>query len=473
MTRPLRWLALLPILLALLLTTSRSFASAETLRVGLSGTYPPFSHFDEEGNLAGFDVDIARELCAKLGRECEFRVLPWDGILSALLARKIDVIVGSMAITEEREKQVLFTSPYYESGAQLFVRENAPAIGQRGFRLGVTLGTTYGQIASSRFPEAEVRTYKGDVAILQDIQSGRIDGMVTDRLVGLHMNERYGAGLVPHGELLFTERMGIPVHPDERQLHAELDHALRELRSSPAYPRIRARYFGDERAGVAGGAGFSWRTSLTLLGRALLATIEISVAGISLGIALAVILAALLLWAPALVARPLAFYVDFIRSTPFLIQLFTVYFGLPAIGVTLGAWTSAALVIAIHSSAYLAEVVKVAYQSIPAGQRHAANTLGLTRREALVHVVWPQMLPLLSAPSLNTLVATIKDSAIVSVISVHELTMQAQQLISTSFRPMEFYLLTALLYFAITYPLLLLGRRMERRFRAKGLLHAG
>jgi len=469
----LRWLIWLTLAAIAFFAPSRALAENEPLRVGLSGTYPPFSHFDEAGNLAGFDVDVARELCKKLDRECVFRILPWDGILSALLARKIDVIIGSMAITEEREKQVLFTSPYYESGAQLFVRENAPPITQRGFRLGVTLGTTYGQIANSRFPEAEVRTYKGDVAILQDIKSGRLDGMVTDRLVGLHLSERYGARIVPQGELLYTERMAIPVHPDDRGLHADLDRAVQELRGSEAYAQIRARYFGDEQAGVVGDGAFSWRTSLWLLARALWATIEVSAAGIALGLILAVILAALLLWAPGVIARPLAFYVDFIRSTPFLIQLFTVYFGLPALGITLGAWASAALVIAIHSSSYLAEVIKVAYQSIPSGQRDAAKTLGLTRRETLVHVVWPQMLPLLSAPSLNTLVATIKDSAIVSVISVHELTMQAQQLISSSFRPMEFYLLTALLYFAITYPLLLMGRRMERRFRAKGLLHAG
>lgn len=451
----------------------RASASEDSLRVGLSGTYPPFSYFDANGDLAGFDVDIAREICKDLDKRCEFRVLPWDGILSALLAGKIDVIIGSMAITEEREKQVLFTSPYYESGAQLFVREGAPETTAKNFRLGVTLGTTYGQAARVRFPDAELRTYKGDVAILQDLKSERLDGMVTDRLVGLHMNERYQARLALRGDLLYTERIAIPVQPDRGDLLQDLDQAVERLRASPAYSQIRARYFGDETTGVQRASAFSWQNAALLLLKALWATVKVSAAGIVFGLLLAVILAALLLSSPSFVARPLAFYVDFIRSTPFLIQLFTVYFGLPALGIKMSAWSSAALVIAIHSSAYLAEIIKVAYQSIPMGQHHAAKTLGLTRREALVHVVWPQMLPLLTAPSLNTVVATIKDSAIVSVISVHELTMQAQQLIATSFRPMEFYLLTALLYFAVTYPLLLIGRRMERRFRAKGLLHAG
>lgn len=446
------------------------------LRVGLTGVYPPFNYIDPGGELAGFDVEVAEALCARIGRPCAFEVLQWDGILSALLAKRIDVVVGSMAITPERERQVRFTRPYYESGAQLFVRPGVGAVETPGFRIGVTLGTTYGQVARERFPQARIHTYKGDTAALQDLQAGRLDGLITDRLVGLHLNERYGAGMLPRGAPLFEELLAIPVHPEEEELLRALDEALAELRGSEAYEALYAKYFGagGEAPTVPEGEGaFTWSGSIRLLLAALWKTIEVSAAGILLGVVLAVLLATLLLTLPRPLARPVAFYVDFIRSTPFLIQLFTLYFGLPAVGLDLGAWSSAAIAIGIHSSAYLSEIVKVAYQSIPEGQRSAARSLGLTRREELAHVIWPQMLPHLTAPSLNTLVATIKDSAIVSVISVHELTMQAQQLISISFRPMELYLLAACLYFLITYPLLFAGRRLERRYRERGLLHAG
>ena len=458
---------------ALSLIPARALGEGE-LRVGLTGVYPPFNYVDPSGELAGFDVDIARELCASIEKRCVFEILQWDGILSALLAGRIDVVIGSMAITPERERQVRFTAPYYESGAQIFVPSGSRAQpDDAGFRLGVTLGTTYGEVAKVRFPEAAIRTYKSDVASLQDLQAGRLDGLITDKLVGLHMNERYGAELMPLGELLFEERIGIPVHPANEELLEELNAALGELRRSPRYQAIYGRYFGGQVGAPSGESTFAWGHSLRLLLAALWATIEVSATGILLGVALAILLAALLILTPAPLSRIVAFYVDFIRSTPFLIQLFTLYFGLPAMGVELGAWSSAALAIGIHSSAYLCEIIKVAYQSIPRGQHDAARTLGLSRREELVHVIWPQMLPHLTAPSLNTLVATIKDSAIVSVISVHELTMQAQQLISISFRPMEFYLLTACLYFVITYPLLLAGRSLERRYRTQGLLHAG
>lgn len=470
MSQSLRWLkgAILA-MLAGMSAVSHS-QGAEPLVVGLTGKYPPFNYFDPSGKLVGFDVDIAEALCKDLERKCEYKILQWDGILSALLAERVDVIIASMAITEARSKQVRFTSPYYESGAQLFIRSEAPESHAPGFRIGVTLGTTYGEFARKNFPDAVIRTYKGDVEALQDIKSGRLDAMVTDRMVGLYMNQQYSAGLELRGEPLYLEKLAIPVHPQQERLWTDLDAAVKRLRASPLYESLFEKYFG--KASHSPPDAFGWNRSLSLLLHAAVKTLLISASGISLGLIAALLLVALVLLSPPPLGRLVGLYIDFIRATPFMIQLFTLYFGLPALGLKLSAWNSGVLAIAIHSSAYLSEIIKASYQSVPAGQHFAGKTLGLTRAETLLHVIFPQMLPVLTTPTLNTVVAMIKDSAIVSVVSVHELTMQAQQLISATFRPMEFYLLTALLYFLMTYPLLLLGRGLEGRFKRKGLLHA-
>ena len=452
-------------------------AAGRSLVVGLTGKYPPFNYFDDKGTLTGFDVDVAREICARTHRTCVFEILQWDGILAALLAGKIDAVIGSMAVTEERSKQAAFSVPYYESGAQLFIVHGKGPPDSPGFTIGVTLGTTYASFVEKRFPRADVRTYKGDTEILQDVRAGRLDAMVTDKLVGAYMNRRFQAGLTISGEPLFIERIAIPVRPERSDLRAEIDGAVTALRASPTYGALMDKYFGLRAGAKADGAGgkaapsFSWSVAARLMVRALGSTIAVSFAGIGLGCLLALLLTVGLIGLPSLPRKALLGYVDFIRSTPFMIQLFAIYFGLPAAGIEMSAWTSAVLAIGLHSSAYLAEIVKTAYLSVPVGQHQAAVTLGLTRREALVHVIWPQMLPLMTAPVLNTIVAMIKDSAIVSVISVHELTMQSQQLISTSFRPLELYLMAALLYAMVTYPLLVLGRFQERRFKERGLLH--
>jgi len=466
---------------SLLFSASANADSAKSeLVVGLTGKYPPFNYFDASGKLTGFDVEVAEEICRRTHKKCVFRVLQWDGILASLLAGKIDAIIGSMAITEERAAMAAFSTPYYESGAQLFVKPEGKAPKTAGFRVGVTLGTTYESFVRKALPEAEVVTYKGDPEIFQDIRAGRLDGMVTDKLAGAYLNRTYEAGLLLAGEPLFVERIAIPVRPERTALLAEINDAVNALRASPAYASLMEKYFGlgsiskgDSKGETNAEPSFRLGSSLTLMLRGLFATARVSLAGLGLGALLAFVLSFGLIGLPGLARKALLGYVDFIRATPFMIQLFAIYFGLPAVGLKLSAWTSAVLAIGIHSSAYLSEIIKAAYLSVPSGQRQAALTLGLSKKEALVHVIFPQMLPVMSAPVLNTVVAMIKDSAIVSVISVYELTMQAQQLISVTFRPLEFYLGAALLYALLTYPLLILGRIQERRFSKKGLFHEG
>jgi His/Glu/Gln/Arg/opine family amino acid ABC transporter permease subunit len=442
-------------------------ASDDTLVVGLTGKYPPFNYFDESGKLVGFDVDFANELCVRIHRRCEFKPIEWDGLVGALLADKVDVIVGSMAVTPERAKVVRFSVPYYESGARLFVRPGARASDSEGFAIGVTLGTTYEQATRDRFPKANVRLFKGDTDILQDLISGRLDAMVTDDLVGAYMARKRGAILEPAGARLFEERMGIPIKPGRERLLAEIDAAIGDIRASGKQRELLDAHLG---AGTSEVTESVWSRAVPLLLEGLLATVWISVAGLGCGMLLSLLLA----WATlsrTLIARPVALLVDFVRSTPFVIQLFALYFGPPSLGIQVDARTSAVLAVAIHSAAYLAEVVKTAYQAVPDGQRLAARALGLSPVESLRHVVGPQMLPIAVVPSLNTVVAMIKDSAVVSVIGVYELTLQAQRLISTTFQPLPFYGAACALYFLLTFPLLMLGRRLETNWRKRGLLH--
>jgi len=470
------WAAALVILTSALVPAAAVLAAppdTAPLRVGLTGKYPPFNYYDAEGTLTGFDVDFANAICAELDRPCEFVVLQWDGIVNALLSGKVDTIIGSMAITEERERQVDFSVPYYTSGAQLFARDpSAIPDDLAGVRVGVTLGTTYGEFAQAHFPEAEVRFFKGDTEALQDLEAGRLDAILTDRLVGFHMKRRFDADMTASGDLLYTERMSIPVAPDDDALLAAIDDAITRIRGTPAETELYARYFGDE-ALASAAADYSWGHMLGVLALALLDTLELALVGLAIGILLAALLAAGLIGLPRPLARLLSLWVDFIRATPFIVQLFILYFGLPSIGLDMSAWMAAMLGIAIHSSAYISEILKVAFRGVPIGQTQAARTLGFTRWETLRHVVVPQMLPHVSVPVINTMVAMIKDSAIVSVISVYELTMATQQLISATFQPMELYLVAAAMYFAVTYPLLIAGRALERRYQRRGLLSGG
>jgi polar amino acid transport system substrate-binding protein len=136
----------------------------EKLRLGTEGAYPPFNYFDSSGQVTGFDVEIGQALCAKMGAECEVVAQDWDGIIPGLLAKKYDFIIASMFITEERNKQVSFTDPYYlaamthvaprDSGITEFTNE---ALG--GKIIGAQSGTTQSEFVQAAYPDADIRLY--------------------------------------------------------------------------------------------------------------------------------------------------------------------------------------------------------------------------------------------------------------------------------------------------------------------------
>src|SRR5690606_15869651 len=279
-----------------------------------------------------------------------------------------------------------FSPPYYESGAQLFVRPGDAKPSVPGFRVGVTLGTTYEQHLRTALPDAEIVTYKGDVEVVQDVQSGRLDGMVTDALVGAWLIREKGLPLEPHGEPLFVEHLGIPTAPDNAELGRQVGAAVTRLRAAPEYDTLFERWFGEHATANADSA-LRPGLVLPLMARGLWVTVKLSGLGLLLGALIAVALAVALLGGPRPLRPVLAVGVDLVRSTPFVVQLLALYFGLPAVGLELGAFQSGVLAIGLHSSAYLAELLTAAYQGVPRGQHQAASTLGLSRLETLRHVV--------------------------------------------------------------------------------------
>ena len=154
--------------LIIMLTTMASFAlagiaHADVLRVGVEGAYPPFSKKEADGSLTGFDIDVALEVCKRLGRECELVEQEWDGMIPALLAKKFDTIIASMSITDERKKKIDFTAKYYNTPAMLVAKENpgfeGTAAGTAGKKIGVQRATTHQCSAEKLYPDAEIVLY--------------------------------------------------------------------------------------------------------------------------------------------------------------------------------------------------------------------------------------------------------------------------------------------------------------------------
>ena len=163
-------------------------------------------------------------------------------------------------------------------------------------------------------------------------------------------------------------------------------------------------------------------------------------------------------------------YVAAIRGTPLLVQLFILFFGLPQFGIMLPAFACGVLGLGIYSGAYVSEVVRGAIQSIDKGQMEAARSIGMSSGQAMVSVILPQAVVRMIPPLGNEFIALIKNSALVSLLTIHDVMHQGQKIISVSYRSLEVYLAIAVIYFVLTGVTTLLLRHFEKRLGAGGMV---
>ena len=205
--------------------------------------------------------------------------------------------------------------------------------------------------------------------------------------------------------------------------------------------------------------------AIPLLAEGLVATLKISALAIVFGTILGIVLglASVVPFAP--VRWLVRAYVDFVRGTPLLIQVFLVYFFLPAVGINMTEFWAGVTALALNAGGFIAEIVRAGLSAIPKGQTEAAMALGLRPMQILVLVLLPQIARPCLPPVTNELISLVKGSSLLSVISVYELTRAGQAIISERFVPVELYALIALYYYAVISALAFLSRFLERRLK--------
>ncbi len=195
-------------------------------------------------------------------------------------------------------------------------------------------------------------------------------------------------------------------------------------------------------------------------------TIAITVAAALLSFFVGIFFAVVALYAPWFIRLPFRAFEWLFMGTPLLLQLFLIYFGLIQIGIDLPAFVAGVIGLGLHFAVYNSELIQSAILAVDKGQTEASRTLGLSRMQTLRHVVVPQAVRDVIPPIGNNMIALLKDSALVSVIGVSELTLSAQQAIGRTFRPFEFYVTAAAFYYVINLVMEAVQRRIERRIAA-------
>lgn len=221
-------------------------ANKETFSFAMSGVYPPLN-FKKDGKLTGFDVEIGIEIANRLGMEPQPVTNPWETIIQGLKANKYDAIIGSMTATPERDKQVDFTNPYYLSGAQIFIAEGNTEIRSKedlaGKTIGVIQASTWKDMAESL--SDQVKGYPGDVNALQDLVAGRVDAVITDKIVGLNAKNEKGLKIEAVGELLNEDRVSVAVQEGNTELAEKINKAIQSMIDDGTYEEISMKWFNE------------------------------------------------------------------------------------------------------------------------------------------------------------------------------------------------------------------------------------
>lgn len=428
--------------------------------------------------LVGFEVELMEALAARLGVRSVPVIVPWDELVPALLRGDYDLAFNGIEITEERRQKVDFTRPYYVFSEQITVRHGdrrfASLESLRGHRVG-TLSSSFAQRLMEADGAITVVAYPTPVEPYTDLEIGRLDAVLQDVPIAAWYAgpnpklENVGA---PVGEGWYAGAVRRDSPEFRRRVDAELTGLLADGTAEKIYRKWSLWTPAQKKLAAPGEDGplapgrKSLRNYLGLILRGAGVTLALSVTSMGLAVVAGFLLCLGRLYGGPILKSLCVAYLEITRGTPLLIQLYVLYYGLPNLGVHLNAFVAAVLGVGFNYAAYESEIYRAGILSVPKGQEEAARSLGLSMPQTLRYVILPQAVRTILPPSTNDFIALFKDTSLVSIITVTELTRAYGQAATATYRFLELGLLTAALYLAMSLPLSYMSRRLERKRHA-------
>jgi polar amino acid transport system substrate-binding protein len=440
----------------------------------------------------GYEVDLAAALAKELGRPIHFKQYEFSRLFSGLERGDFDFAMNGLEITPDRRKKVHFSRPYYLYKLQFVTRA-----GERRFsnleecrkRGGVVIGTLEDTAAERLLDQLGIKKkiYSGQVEPYGDLGLGRIDGVLLDLPIALYYALK-DSKLKFAGEPFEPGFYAIAVSLKNKTLVEQLDAALEHLQNNGELRRIDEKWglWNDDQKSLFEKSSsyldsevqntWSLGGSLRLLLAGAGVTILITVSSMTLAVMLGLPIALMRLYGPAPLRWLGLIYVEFFRGIPVLLLLYFLYYGLPVVAenlhlgvsMNLGALQAAILGLGINYAAYEAEIYRAGISSLPVGQWEAAASLGMPPALTFRRIILPQAIRVILPPMTNDFVGLFKDTSVVSIIAVVELSKQYQILSKSSGKYLEIGLLTAALYLIMSVPLGHFSRYLEKRWAGVG-----
>jgi polar amino acid transport system substrate-binding protein len=483
-------------------------APSNALRWGADRTGgAPYVYDGEDGGLTGFEADLADYLGEQLGRQPWFVQGTWEKLPFQLNRNDIDVVLNGYEWTPDREREWASTIPYYYYSLNLLVHRDNDTTqtwedlrrlpGGKRPRVGVLKNTAAHKFLQRQYgDDIRIEAYsEGVTSAMQLVVNKSLDATVQDFPAVRYYCEKDEDGDF-HDKLRIVEPDRIVgggyyvmyVRRDQLKLRDKLNQAikqaiengkLREIcereqydiwtpgqeaalaRAADEWPSKTAAALAETNSGLTTDLG----KNLTILARAAVTTVLLACISMPLAMAIGLLVAVGRMYGPTFLAKVLAAYVEVLRGTPLLMQLYVIYFVLPEANIKLDPFWAGVMGLAINYSAYESENYRAGLLAVPYGQMEAALALGMSRWTALHRIIIPQAVRIVIPPVTNDFIALFKDTSVCSVIAVTELTGRYSEIAND--HPsliLQVGILTAILYLLMSYPLSILARRLEHKY---------
>lgn len=453
----------------------------------------------EPSRIIGFEVDIVTAISEVLGCEPKFVQNQWDGLIPGLNRNDYDIAINGLEITEDRKKEVNFSIPYYITHEQLVVMNNVYDINSLTDLIGKNVGVLKNSLAE-RILRAKggiiVTTYEGEVNAFIDMKNGRLSAVLVDAPIAIYFtatNPEYKIVGQPIGEISY----GIAIQKSDTILLRQINYALEIIKRSGKLreileqwnlwnymmetflndfspsnvPHSKYQYFVEsvgKRTDLFSRLGLYWKF-MPVFFQAALITLGISILAMFVAVIFGLILALMRIYGHWVISRIALVYIEAIRGTPLLIQLYLIFYALPSIGIKLSPFLAAILGLGLNYAAYEAEVYRSGFFAIPKGQIEAAISLGMSKFQAVWYIIIPQTIRIVIPPMTNDFISLLKDSSLVSVITMIELTKVYNQIASTYFEYLGTGIIVAILYLLLGLPFVRIARFFERKLTKEAI----
>lgn len=441
--------------------------------IGTDVTFAPFEYQTADGEYVGIDIDILNAIAEDQGFEYELKPLGFSAALQALESNQIDGMIAGMSITDERKASFDFSDPYFESGVVMAVAASDDEITSyedlAGKTVAVKTGTTGSAFAESIQKKYgfKLNTFEDSANMYEDVQAGNSDAAFEDYPVMAYAlnNDRLKLKLPTEAEP--GDNYGFAVNKGMNpELIEQFNAGLINIRANGTYQEILDTYLGENSTAAASNMGFfalikeNSGELLKGLGQTLLLTLIAFVIATIVGVILGLFSAS-----PNTVLKWIAsIYVDLFRGIPLIVLAFFVYFSIPQLfDLRLSATVAGIITLSLNTAAYIAELVRGGIQAVDKGQLEAARSLGLPYNLSMRKIVLPQAIKIMVPSFINQFVITLKDTSILSVIGLVELTQTGKIIIARTFSSGDMWLIVALMYLIVITALTKFSNYLERK----------